>query len=183
MRIGAALLLLALAAGAEDMVVRVTFGDEPFAVLLPDELMGDSSLLAQMNGVCASTGGSVVGVKQAPRDQLSAYGVLAPSGPTSDEGVIPVADLVEKPPVEEAPSDYILIGRYVLTADVFDEIEKLAKKPTYTLAVQFVDLYFNTGITSGANHLCKHSMICKPNRCKECGHAASNTAIVRIINQ
>lgn len=104
---------------------REAVGNEPFAVLLPDELMGDSSLLAQMNGVCSSTGGSVVGVKQVPRDQVSAYGVLAPSGPIDDDGVIPVADLVEKPSVDEAPSDYILIGRYVLTPDVFDEIEKL----------------------------------------------------------
>lgn len=104
---------------------REAVGDEPFAVLLPDELMGDSSLLAHMNGVCASTGGSVVGVKQVPRHQVSSYGVLAPKGPIDDEGVIPVADLVEKPPVHAAPSDYILIGRYVLTPDVFDEIDRL----------------------------------------------------------
>ena len=103
---------------------REAVGDEPFAVLLPDELMGDSSLLAQMNGVCASTGGSVVGVKQVPMDEVSSYGVLSPSGPM-ENGVVPVADLVEKPPVEEAPSDYIIIGRYVLTPDVFDEIENL----------------------------------------------------------
>lgn len=104
---------------------RDAVGDEPFAVLLPDELMGDSSLLAQMNGTCASTGGSVVGVKQVPRDQVSSYGVLDPSGPIDDAGVIPVRDLVEKPRIEDAPSDYILIGRYVLTPDVFDEIEAL----------------------------------------------------------
>ena len=104
---------------------RSAVGNEPFAVLLPDELMGDSSLLAHMNGVCTSTGGSVVAVKQVPRDQVSSYGVLAPSGPMDDDGVIPVADLVEKPSIEEAPSDLILIGRYVLTPDVFDEIENL----------------------------------------------------------
>jgi UTP--glucose-1-phosphate uridylyltransferase len=104
---------------------REAVGDEPFAVLLPDELMGDSSLLAQMNGVCASTGGSVVGVTQVPRDQVSSYGVLAPAAAIDDHGVIAVADLVEKPSVDEAPSDYILIGRYVLTPDVFDEIENL----------------------------------------------------------
>lgn len=104
---------------------REAVGDAPFAVLLPDELMGDSSLLAQMNGVCASTGGSVVGVKKVPRDQVSSYGVLVPSGPIDEAGVIPVADLVEKPAVHEAPSEYILIGRYVLTPDVFDEIEGL----------------------------------------------------------
>ncbi len=104
---------------------REAVGDRPFAVLLPDELMGDSSLLAQMNGVCASTGGSVVGVKQVPREQVSSYGVLDPAAPIDSDGVILVADLVEKPPVESAPSDYILIGRYVLTPDVFDEIERL----------------------------------------------------------
>ena len=104
---------------------RDAVGDEPFAVLLPDELMGDSSLLAQMNGVCASTGGSVVGVLQVPKSLVSAYGVLDPSGPIDEQGVIPVADLVEKPHVLEAPSDYILIGRYVLTPDVFDEIANL----------------------------------------------------------
>ncbi len=104
---------------------REAVGDEPFAVLLPDELMGDSSLLARMSDVCVTTGGSVVGVKQVPRDQVSSYGVLAPSGPIDERGVIPVADLVEKPPVHEAPSDYIIVGRYVLTPDVFDEIEAL----------------------------------------------------------
>lgn len=104
---------------------RQAVGDEPFAVLLPDELMGDSSLLVQMTDVCVTTGGSVVGVKQVPRDQVSSYGVLAPSGPIDEQGVIPVADLVEKPPIDEAPSEYIIVGRYVLTPDVFDEIEAL----------------------------------------------------------
>jgi UTP--glucose-1-phosphate uridylyltransferase len=104
---------------------RDAVGDEPFAVLLPDELMGDSSLLAQMCGVCSWTGGSVVGVKKVPREQVSSYGVLVPSGPMNDDGVIAVADLVEKPPIDEAPSEYILIGRYVLTPDVFDEIANL----------------------------------------------------------
>jgi UTP--glucose-1-phosphate uridylyltransferase len=104
---------------------REAIGDEAFAVLLPDELMGDSSLLAQMNGVCASTGGSVVGVLEVPRHQVSSYGVVAPAAPIDGDGVIRVADLVEKPAVHEAPSNYILIGRYVLTPDVFDEIDRL----------------------------------------------------------
>ena len=63
-----------------------------------------------MNGVCASTGGSVVGVKQVPRSEVSAYGVLDPSGPIDDNGVVPVRDLVEKPAVEDAPSEYIIIA-------------------------------------------------------------------------
>ncbi len=104
---------------------RQAVGDEPFAVMLPDELMASSALLAQMNGVCAANGGSVVAVAEVPRHQVSAYGVIDPSGPMSDDGVIPVKDLVEKPPVDEAPSNYIITGRYVLTADAWDEIDAL----------------------------------------------------------
>jgi len=104
---------------------RDAVGDEPFAVMLPDEIMGNSSLLAQMNGVCASTGGSVVGLKEVPREEVSSYGVIDPLGPLDDDGVVGVRDLVEKPPADEAPSNLILIGRYVLTPDVFDEIAQL----------------------------------------------------------
>jgi UTP--glucose-1-phosphate uridylyltransferase len=104
---------------------REAVGNAPFAVLLPDELMGNSSLLAQMNGVCASTGGSVVGLKRARPHEVSSYGVIDPAGEMSPDGVIAVRDLVEKPAVKDAPSDLILIGRYVLTPDVFDEIEAL----------------------------------------------------------
>jgi UTP--glucose-1-phosphate uridylyltransferase len=104
---------------------RDAVGDAPFAVLLPDEIMGDSSLLAQMNGVCASSGGSVVGLKRVARHEVSAYGVIDPIGEVDADGVVAVRDLVEKPAVEDAPSELILIGRYVLTPDVFDEIAGL----------------------------------------------------------
>ncbi len=97
-------------------------GDEPFAVMLPDELMGDSSLLAQMSAVCTSSGGSVVALKEVPHDDVGRYGVIDPAGPLDADGVVAVRDLVEKPPVDEAPSDLVIIGRYVLTPDVFDEI-------------------------------------------------------------
>jgi UTP--glucose-1-phosphate uridylyltransferase len=104
---------------------RQAVGDEPFAVMLPDELMGSSALLAQMNGVCAATGGSVVAVLNVPREDVIRYGVIDPAGAMSPDGVIAVKDLVEKPPMDEAPSNFILIGRYVLTADVWDEIDAL----------------------------------------------------------
>jgi UTP--glucose-1-phosphate uridylyltransferase len=104
---------------------REVVGDEPFAVMLPDEIMSSSSLLAQMNGVCASTGGSVVAVAEVPRYAVSSYGVIEPAGELTSEGVIPVSDLVEKPPVDEAPSNYIVTGRYVLTADAWGEIDAL----------------------------------------------------------
>ena len=104
---------------------REAVGDEPFAVLLPDEIMGSSALLAQMNGVCASTGGSVVAVANVPREQVSSYGVIDPAGELSADGVIPVKDLVEKPSVHDAPSNFIITGRYVLTADAWAEIDAL----------------------------------------------------------
>jgi UTP--glucose-1-phosphate uridylyltransferase len=104
---------------------REAVGNEPFAVLLPDELMSSSALLAQMNGVCASTGGSVVAVVNVPREQVSSYGVIDPAGELSADGVIPVKDLVEKPAVEDAPSNFVITGRYVLTADAWDEIAQL----------------------------------------------------------
>jgi UTP--glucose-1-phosphate uridylyltransferase len=98
-------------------------GDEPFAVLLPDELMGDSSLLDQMARLCESTKGSVVGLKRVPREQVSAYGVIEPSSEMDDDGVISIRTMVEKPKASDAPSDLIIIGRYVLTPDVFAELE------------------------------------------------------------
>ena len=60
-----------------------------------------------------------------PRDQVSSYGVIDPAGELSADGVIPVRDLVEKPSVEDAPSNFVLTGRYVLTADALDEIAEL----------------------------------------------------------
>jgi UTP--glucose-1-phosphate uridylyltransferase len=104
---------------------RELVGDEPFAVLLPDELMGDSALLTQMIDVCEHTGGSVVGLMEVPHDQVSAYGVVAPAGPLDDHGVVSIATMVEKPPADDAPSDLIIIGRYVLTPDVFDRIAEV----------------------------------------------------------
>ncbi len=104
---------------------REAVGDEPFAVMLPDELMTSSAVLAQMNGVCASTEGSVVAVLEVPNEQVSSYGVIDPAGELSADGVIPVRDLIEKPPADEAPSNFILTGRYVLTADAWDEIDRL----------------------------------------------------------
>jgi UTP--glucose-1-phosphate uridylyltransferase len=104
---------------------RETIGDQPFAVMLPDELMGDPSLLDQMLRVCERTGGGVVGVKPVPWDEVSRYGVIDPAGEVDAEGVVAVRTLVEKPPVDSAPSNLILIGRYVLTPDVFERIAEV----------------------------------------------------------
>ena len=60
-----------------------------------------------MNGVCASTGGSVVAVVKVPHEDVGSYGVIEPAGELSSDGVIAVKDLVEKPSPEDAPSYYI----------------------------------------------------------------------------
>ena len=105
-------------------MARDVVGDQPFAVLLPDEIMGNSGLLAAMLDGAAQSNGSVIAVKEVPRDQVSSYGVVAPSGPL-DGVMLPVGNLVEKPPVDQAPSNYIIIGRYVCTAEVMTEIGRL----------------------------------------------------------
>ena len=102
---------------------REAVGNEPFAVLLPDEIMGDSSLLAQMCDLSAATNGSVVGLKKVPMSDVSSYGVIDPSSELDENGVVSIRTMVEKPAMAEAPSDLIIIGRYVLTPDVFDKIE------------------------------------------------------------
>jgi UTP--glucose-1-phosphate uridylyltransferase len=115
---------------------RDAVGDEPFAVLLPDELMASPSLLDSMARLLETTGGGVVALKQVPREDVSRYGVVTPSGPLVD-GVVPISDVVEKPAVEDAPSEYIIIGRYVLTPDVFGHIANL--KPGAIGELQLTD--------------------------------------------
>jgi UTP--glucose-1-phosphate uridylyltransferase len=104
---------------------RPVVGDEPFAVLLPDEIMGSSALLAAMAATAIRTQGSVVALRRVPRHEVSAYGVVSPVGEVSPHGEVAIGDVVEKPSVDQAPSDLIIIGRYVLTPDVFDHIDAL----------------------------------------------------------
>lgn len=108
---------------------REAVGDEPFAVLLPDELRGDSGLLRMLIDSCETNGVSAIELKRVPMDQVSAYGVVTVSQGSPDEGPFEIIDVVEKPRMEDAPSDLIILGRYVLTPDVFDEIDNLAPAP------------------------------------------------------
>ena len=102
---------------------RALVGNEPFAVLLPDDVvLGDRPCLAQMMDVYGEVGGNVVAVVDVPREHTNRYGILDIS---SDDGrVAAVKGLVEKPQPEEAPSTLSVIGRYILQPEVFDELEK-----------------------------------------------------------
>lgn len=97
-------------------------GDEPFAVLLPDDiLVDDGALLARMIEVQAETGGVVLAAGHYPLEEVIAYGVIDPVTVNGD--VIEVGGIVEKPPIEEAASNYGLApGRYVFPATIFEEI-------------------------------------------------------------
>jgi UTP--glucose-1-phosphate uridylyltransferase len=94
-------------------------GDEPFAVLLGDDLISaDDHLLTRMLEARQKFGGSIIALMEVPADSVSAYGVAAFK--TTDEGdVVAVTDLVEKPDPSEAPSNWILIGRYVCDPGIF----------------------------------------------------------------
>ncbi|MGY1723067.1 UTP--glucose-1-phosphate uridylyltransferase GalU [Blastococcus sp. SYSU DS0533] len=102
-------------------------GDEPFAVLLGDDLIdARDHLLEQMLAVQAEHGGSVIALLDVGRENIDKYGAVAVE-PTGDGGdVVAVTGLVEKPPVDEAPSSLAIIGRYVLAPEVFDVLRETA---------------------------------------------------------
>ncbi|MEU5861609.1 MULTISPECIES: UTP--glucose-1-phosphate uridylyltransferase GalU [unclassified Nonomuraea] len=98
-------------------------GDHPFACLLGDDLIDyRDRLLQRMIEVRNTFGGSVVALMEVPREQVSLYGVATIAGTVEDD-VVRVTDLVEKPPVDEAPSTWAVIGRYVLDPAVFEVLE------------------------------------------------------------
>jgi UTP--glucose-1-phosphate uridylyltransferase len=107
-------------------MARQHVGDEPFVVLLPDDLMAeDSTLLSDMIAAHERTGTSVVALKQFGPEEISAYGVVAPTGPADGSGVVPIGDMVEKPKAADAPSDLAIMGRYLLTPGIFEFIANL----------------------------------------------------------
>ena len=102
---------------AKDLV-----GDEPFIVILPDVLMEDGGdFTTKMVDECITSGKSVIGVQEVPWDKVSSYGVVAKAG---DGKTFEIKDVVEKPKREDAPSNLSIYGRYVLTPDIFDYLEK-----------------------------------------------------------
>jgi len=115
-----------LGLGHAVLVARELVGNEPFAVILGDDVIdANPPALRQLIDVFMQVKGPVLAVERVPKDEISSYGVIAPD-PTADlgEGVHRVLDLVEKPTVSEAPSDLAIIGRYILTPDIFPALAK-----------------------------------------------------------
>lgn len=116
----------ALGLGHAVGVAEHLVGDEPFAVMLGDDLI-DSEVpcIQQMNEVFRREEGPVLAVMKVPRDEISSYGVIA--GEKVGDGLYRVRDMVEKPPAADAPSDLAIIGRYILTPDIFPHLARTEK--------------------------------------------------------
>ncbi len=115
-----------LGLGHAVLVTRELVGNEPFAVILADDVIdADPPAVRQLVDVFNRVNGPVLAVERVPMDDVSSYGVIAPNLSASlGEGIYEVTDLVEKPPRSEAPSDLAIIGRYILTPDIFPALEK-----------------------------------------------------------
>lgn len=101
---------------------RAIVGDEPFAIFLPDEFMfGAPGCMKQMVEAYNRVGGNIISVLEVPREQVSSYGVIAPGA--SEGALTEVRGLVEKPKVEDAPSNLIISGRYILQPEVMRVLE------------------------------------------------------------
>jgi UTP--glucose-1-phosphate uridylyltransferase len=118
-----------LGLGHAVLVTRALVGDEPFAVILGDDVIdADPPAIRQMIDVFNEVEGPVLAIERVPRETVSAYGII--DAEEIKPGVYKIRDLVEKPPVDEAPSDLAIIGRYVLTPDIFPALEHIGKDRT-----------------------------------------------------
>jgi UTP--glucose-1-phosphate uridylyltransferase len=105
---------------------REIVGDEPFAVLLPDDLMwGHPGCLRQMVDAYEKVGGNIICAQQVPREKTASYGIITPGG--SDGSLTEVHGLVEKPKPESAPSTLAVVGRYILQSEVMRVLDKHEK--------------------------------------------------------
>ena len=135
-----------LGLGHAVLVTETIVGNEPFAVILADDVIDATPpALKQMIDVFERAGGPVLAVERVPMEQVSSYGVIAGEpAPELGKGVYRVKDLVEKPPRHEAPSDLAIIGRYILTPDIFASLHATGKDKSGEIQ-----------LTNGLRHLLK----------------------------
>jgi UTP--glucose-1-phosphate uridylyltransferase len=114
-----------LGLGHAVLCARPAVGDEPFAVILADDLIdGDPPVMRQMADVFEYQQASILGVQEVPKSQTGSYGIVK-AKPTNQDGVDEVEAIVEKPKPEVAPSNLAVVGRYILTPGIFDHLAKL----------------------------------------------------------
>jgi UTP--glucose-1-phosphate uridylyltransferase len=115
-----------LGLGHAVLVTEDVVGNEPFAVILADDVYdADPPALKQMIDVFDRAGGPVIAVERVPMEKVSSYGIIdAVPAPEFGERVYRINDLVEKPPRGQAPSDLAIVGRYILTPDIFKALHE-----------------------------------------------------------
>jgi UTP--glucose-1-phosphate uridylyltransferase len=113
----------ALGLGHAVSVARHHVGDEPFVVLLPDDLMiDDSALLSSMVRGWDKLGHAVIALQEVPIEEISAYGCADPAA-AAEDGLLPLRGVVEKPKPEDAPSNLAVSGRYLFPPSIFDALD------------------------------------------------------------
>ena len=132
-----------LGLGHAVLTTKLLVGDEPFAVILGDDVIdAEPPAIRQMIDVFDEVGGPVLAIERVPPETVSSYGII--DAEEIRPGVYRIHDMIEKPAASEAPSDLAIIGRYVLTPDIFPALEKIGKDRTGEIQ-----------LTNGLRHLLK----------------------------
>lgn len=119
-----------LGLGHAVLVTRESVGNQAFAVILPDDVIdADPPAIKQLMDVYERFQSPVIAVERVPMDKVSSYGIIAPAADLGG-GLFELKDLVEKPPRESAPSNLSIVGRYVLTPDIFPALESIKSDRT-----------------------------------------------------
>ncbi len=113
-----------LGLGHAILTAKALVGNEPFAVLLGDDIIdAEVPCLAQMIAAFERYRSSIIAVQQVSREETSSYGIIDPR-PAAEDSIYQILDLVEKPTPEAAPSDLAIIGRYILMPEIFEALEQ-----------------------------------------------------------
>lgn len=125
-----------LGLGHAVLCARELAGNDPFAVMVGDDLMfGDGAGLQELVRVATERDMPVIGVMEVPADRIDRYGII--TGEEQSPGVYAVTEMVEKPAVGSTPSRLAIVGRYVLTPDIFDHLSRV--KPGHGGEIQLTD--------------------------------------------
>jgi len=128
----------ALGLGHAVYCARPIVGDEPFAVLLGDEIMlGRPGVTAELSQTCLSTGLSSVAIMEVEETEVTKYGIVKLESEKAGSKPVKITDVIEKPSIQEAPSRYALPGRYVFTSTIFSILE--SARPAKSGEIQLTD--------------------------------------------
>ena len=126
-----------LGLGHAVLMAKEAIGNEYFAIFLPDEIMvGPDPAITQLITIAQKYNASVLGVLEVPREKVSSYGIVAIKEELED-GIFEVKELIEKPSLEQAPSNLAIVGRYVLSPRIFTSLENT--KPGAANEIQLTD--------------------------------------------